>query len=102
MTTTLPMRTRSDAAALRQHLREICGTEDVACCHSLLSMSFVSFEQRCLQAMAPSGGGASFRALLPDRLILEYQLGSVLVRRSVAGLGGVDVAATGKREVPET
>ena len=72
------------------------GTEDVACCHSLRSMSFVSFEQRCLQVMAPSMGGASFWALLSDRLMLEYQHGSVLVRRSVAGLGGVDVTGTGK------
>ena len=76
--------------------------KDVACCHSLLSMSFVSFEQRCLQAMALSRGGASFGALLSDRLMLEYQHGSVLVRRSVAGLVGVDVSGTGKLELPET
>jgi len=45
-------------------------------------MSFVSFEQHCLQAMALSKGGASFGALLSDRLMLEYQHGSLLVRRS--------------------
>jgi len=65
-------------------------------------MSFVSFEQRCLQAMTLSRGGASFRALLSDRLMLEYQHGSVLVRRSVSGLVCVDVSGTGKLELPET
>jgi len=65
-------------------------------------MSFVSFEQHCLQSMALSRGDASFRALLSDRLMLEYQHSSVLVQLSVAGLGGVDVARTGKQEVPET
>ena len=45
-------------------------------------MSFVSFEQRCLQAMTLSRGGASFRALLSDRLMLEYQHDSLLVQWS--------------------
>jgi len=45
-------------------------------------MSFVSFEQRGLQAMALSRGGASFGALLSYRLTLEYQHGSLLMRRS--------------------
>ena len=45
-------------------------------------MSFVSFEQRGLQAIALSRGGASFGALLSYRLTLEYQHGSLLMRRS--------------------
>ena len=52
--------------------------------------------------MTLSRGGASFRALLSDRLMLEYQHGSVLVWRSVAELGGVDVSGTVKLELPET
>jgi len=96
MTTTLPMRCRADAAALRQHLRAMYHTEDAVCCHSLLSMAFVSFEQRCMQAVGRTGPG--FETVLADGLRLEYQHSTVLVRRSPAA---PLAAGTGKRAAPE-
>jgi len=94
------MRDRLDAAALRLFLRSLYITEDRACCHSLHSMSFVRFENECLQAMLQADGGPRCRTLLAGGVRLEYHEHNVVVSLSEAApmMPGL---CTGKRATPE-
>jgi len=100
MPSTLSMRDRHDAAALRLFLRSLYLTEDRACCHSLHSLSFVRFENECLQAMRQADGGPPCRTLLAGGVRLEYREHSVLVSLSHAA-ATLRAPCTGKRATPE-
>jgi hypothetical protein len=89
----LAMAGREDAAALRRVLRTVYLTEERACCHPLLGMSFVHFERACLLAAQQPGGGPPCRAQLAGGVSLEYREHSVVVRLAAAAGG----ASCGKR-----
>jgi len=78
---------REDAIALRRVLRTVYLTEERACCHPLLGMSFVHFEHACLLAARQPGGGPLCRAQLADGVRLEYRAHSVVVRLAGAAAG---------------
>ena len=100
MRSTLRMRDRLDAAALRLFLRSLYLTEERACCHSLHSLSFVRFENECLQAMRQADGGPPCRTLLAGGVRLEYREHSVLVSLSHAA-ATLPAVCAGKRATPE-
>ena len=100
MPSTLRMRDRLDAAALRLFLRSLYLTEDRACCHSLHSVSFVRFESACLQAMRAADGGPPCRTLLAGGVRLEYREHSVVVSLSETA-AALPALCAGKRATPE-
>ena len=73
----LAMEGREDATALRRVLRTVYLTEERACCHPLLGMSFVHFERACLLAALQPDGRPPCQAQLADGVRLEYRAHSV-------------------------
>ena len=73
----LAMEGREDAAALRRVLRTVYLTEERACCHPLLGMSFVHFERACLLAALQPDGRPPCQAQLAGGVRLEYRAHSV-------------------------
>jgi len=81
----LSMASEADISALRGVLRSMYRTEQHACCHSLLSLSYVGFERQC-RAAVRRGGEESFGAHVCDGLKLEYSARRVVVKQASAPL----------------
>lgn len=81
----LTMLREEDICALRRFLRRMYRTEKHACCQSLLSLSYIGFEQKCRAALR-GGSDTNFSAHVYDGLKLEYSAQRVVVKCAWASL----------------